>query len=381
LTLPLQINLLLNWDTPTKGAVAIFICIMPANSTRFIEAPASQTVVPPPGHIRTGTVTAIPRVLQQFGHDPKPLLRRVGLSLKSLSNPDTIVSLATIGRLLALCAEVSDCPWFGLLVGRQVPASALGVLGYTIQNASDVDTALSNLIRYRGLNDRGAFITLERDGPLARLKYSIIDLDVTGADQIYDCAIAIGCNILRGLCGDNWSPTEVMLSHARPGDRTPFDKFFRCPVRFGAVYSCLVFNRRWLEKAPPGADPMLYSQTLREARQLHHSEPADTDEILILLRTLLRGGLCKEEDVAALLGISRRTLGRKLLSAGTTFRREVEAMRFAQAKHLLADATLNTKQVAFTLSYADVSAFSHAFKRWSGMSPGQWRKSHELHPA
>jgi AraC-like DNA-binding protein len=97
--------------------------------------------------------------------------------------------------------------------------------------------------------------------------------------------------------------------------------------------------------------------------------------MLLLLRTLLRGGLCKQEEVAALLGINRRTLGRHLRSAGTTFRYELEAMRFAQARHLLADATLNTKQVAFTLSYADVSAFTHAFRRWSGMSPGQWRKS------
>ena len=323
---------------------------------------------------------AIPGVLQQFGHDPKPLLRRVGLSLKQLGNPETIVPLATIGRLLALCAEVCDCPHFGLLVGQQVPATALGVLGYTIQNASDVDTALSNLIRYRGLNDRGAFITLERDGVLARLQYSIINHNVAGADQICDCAIAIGCNILRALCGRNWSPTEVLLAHSRPGDRTPFDKFFRCQVRFGAVSSGLVFNRRWLEKSPPGADPLVYNQMLREARQLHHNEPADTDEILILLRTLLRGGLCKQKEVATLLGINRRTLGRQLLSAGTTFRSEVEAMRFSQARHLLTDATLYTKQVAFTLGYADVSAFSHAFKRWSGMSPVEWRKSQEIHP-
>lgn len=318
---------------------------------------------------------AVPKVLQQLGHDPIPVLRLVGLSRKSMSNPDTLVPFAKIGRLLSASAEVSNCPNFGLLVGQQAPASALGLLAATVQNAIDVDTALSNLIRYRGLNDRGAFITLERDGALARLQYSIINEDVIGADQMYDCAVAIGCNILRGLCGRNWNPTEVLLTHARPKDRAPFDKFFRCPVRFDAVYSGLVFNRRWLDKKPPGADPLLYRHVLGKARELHHDVPADTDELLLLLRTVLRGGLCKQEEVAALLGIHRRTLGRQLRSYGTTFRGEVEAMRFAQARHLLADATLNTKQVAFTLSYADVSAFSHAFKRWSGMSPGQWRKS------
>ena len=334
---------------------------------------ASQTVIPPPGTVRIGPVMAVPRVLQQLGHDPRPVLRRVGFSLKSLSNPDTVVPIAKVGRLLSVCAEVSSCPHFGLLVGQHVTTSALGVLGLVIQNANDVETALSNLVRYRGLNDRGAFITLERDGALARLQYSMIDDTATGADQIVDCAIAIGCNILRGLCGHNWTPTEVMLAHGRPQDRTPFHKFFRCPVRFGAVNSGILFNRRWLEKSTPGADPQLYRRMLREARQLHHDEPADTDEILLLMRTLLRGGLYKQEEIAALLGVNRRTLGRKLLSAGTTFRSEVDAMRFAQARHLLADATLNTKQVAFTLGYADVSAFSHAFKRWCGMSPGQWR--------
>ena len=335
---------------------------------------ASQAFIPPPGAVRIGAVMAVPSVLQQLGHDPRPVLRRVGFSLKSLSNPDTVVPMAKVGRLLSVCAEVSSCPHFGLLVGQQVTTSALGVLGLVIQNATDVETALSNLVRYRGLNDRGAFITLERDGPLARLQYAIVDNTATGADQMVDCAIAIGCNILRGLCGRNWTPTEIILSHSGPKDRTPFHEFFRCPVRFGTVHSGILFNRRWLEKSTPGADPMLYSRILREARQLHHNEPANADEILLLMHTLLRGGLYKQEEIATLLGVNRRTLGRRLLSAGTTFRSEVEAMRFAQARHLLADATLNTKQVAFTLGYADVSAFSHAFKRWCGMSPGQWRE-------
>jgi AraC-like DNA-binding protein len=374
-------NLLFNWDIFIDVTAPILICLMHNNPNSPSAATVSQAFVPAPGSVRIGPFMGIPKVLQQLGHDPRPVLRRVGLSLKSMSNPDMIVPFANIGRLLSACAVVSGCPYFGLLVGQQVPTSALGVLGYTIQNATDVDTALSNLIRYRGLNDRGGFITLEREGALARLQYSIIKQDITGADQMYDCAVAIGCNILRGLCGHDWTPIEVLLAHDRPEDRAPFDTFFRCPVRFNAVYSGLLFNRRWLEKAPPGADPLLYRHMLREARDLHHDEPADTHEMPLLLRALLRAGLCKQEEVAALLGINRRTLGRQLRSAGTTFRHEVEAMRFAQAKHLLADATLNTKQVAFTLSYVDVSAFSHAFKRWSGMSPGQWRKSKDRYPA
>lgn len=373
-------NLLFNWDTLIDVTASILRCFTHNNPNSPIAATVSQAIVPAPGSIRIGPFIGIPKLLRQLGYDPRPVLRRVGLSLKSMSNPDITVPLAKIGRLLSACAVVSDCPYFGLLVGQQVSATALGVLGFTIQNATNVDTALQNLIRYRGLNDRGAFVTLGRDGAMARLQYSIIEQDVMGADQLNDCAVAIGCNILRSLCGPKWTPIEVLLAHDGPADRAPFDEFFRCPVRFNAVYSGLLFNRRWLEKAPPGAEPLLYRHMLREARDLHHEEPAETHEMLLLLRALLRAGLFKQEEVAALLGINRRTLGRQLRSAGTTFRYEVEAMRFAQAKHLLADATLNTKQVAFTLSYVDVSAFTHAFKRWSGMSPGQWRKSKDRYP-
>jgi AraC-like DNA-binding protein len=334
---------------------------------------ASQTVIPPPGAVRLGPVLAVPTVLRQLGHDPRPVLRRAGFSLNSLRDPDTVVPIDKVGRLLSLCAEVTSCVHFGLLVGQHVTTSALGVMGLLIQNAADVETALSNLVRYRSLNDRGALITLERDAALARLQYSMIDYSAPGAGQMVDCAIAIGYNILRSLCGHNWAPKEITLAHGRPADSRPLHNFFRCPVRFDAVNSSILFNRHWLKKSTPDADPHLYGRILREVRQLQRDEPADADEILLLMRTLLRGGLYNQEKIAALLGVNRRTLGRKLLSAGTTFRGEVEAMRFAQAMQLLADATLNTKQIAFTLGYADVSAFSHAFKRWCDMSPGQWR--------
>jgi AraC-like DNA-binding protein len=320
---------------------------------------------------------AVPGVLQQLGHDPRPVLRRTGFSFKSLSNPDTVVPIAKVGRLLTKCMEETHCSHFGLLVGQQVTTSALGVLGMVIQNATNVETALCNLVRYRSLNDRGALIMLERAGTLARLRYTLLENTATGADQMIDCAIAIGCNILRGLCGDDWSPKEITLAHEQPMDSRPFHNFFRCPVRFKAMNSSIVFHRRWLEKSTTGADPQLYGRMLREARQLNHHDPANADEIMLLTRTLLRGGVYSQEEVAALLGVNRRTLGRKLLSAGTTFRMEVEAMRFTQATELLMDATLNNKQVAFTLGYADASAFCHAFKRWCGMTPGQWRESHE----
>jgi AraC-like DNA-binding protein len=165
----------------------------------------------------------------------------------------------------------------------------------------------------------------------------------------------------------------VLLARHRPAHRAPFERFFRCPVRFDSTCTGLLFEQRLLEHVPPGADPLLYRHLLREARELHQFGPPGTDEALLLLRTLLRRGVYGQEEVAALMGVNRRTLGRQLRSFGTTFRQEVETVRFSLAKQLLAAATLNATQIASALGYADASAFSHAFRRWSGMSPGQWR--------
>jgi AraC-like DNA-binding protein len=315
----------------------------------------------------------VPGVLREMGHDPDPVLRGIGLSTAILDNPDLVAPFETMGKLLAAGAQVSACPHFGLLVGQQVPPSALGVLGFTVQNSTNVGTALANLIRYRDINDRGAFITLDRAGTMARLQYSLVDPDMAGADQVHDCAAAIACNILRGLCGQRWTPAEVLLARHRPAHRAPFERFFRCPVRFDSTFTGLLFDQSLLEQVPQGADPLLYRHLLHEARELHQSGDSDTHEAPLLLRTLLRRGVYGQEEVAALMGLSRRTLGRQLRSFGTTFRREVETVRFSQAKRLLAEANLNATQIASALGYADASAFSHAFRRWSGMSPGQWR--------
>ena len=350
----------------------MLIGIMPGSHYSFSEASASAASAPPPGYIRIGPFMGVPAILRQLGHDPEPVLQRVGLTLETTSDPNRVAPFETMGKLLATGAEISACPHFGLLVGQHAPPGAMGVLGFTVQNSTDVGTALANLIRYRDINDRGAFITLDREETLARLQYSLADPNMAGADQIHDCAAAIACNILRGLCGQQWTPAEVLLAHHRPASRAPFERFFRCPVRFDSAHTSLLFDRRLLQQAPQGADPLLYHHLLREARELHRHEP-HTDEALLLLRALLRGGVHQQEQVAALMGCNRRTLGRQLRSAGTTFRREVEAMRFTRAKQLLAGDTLSAAQIASALGYADASAFCHAFKRWSGMSPGQWR--------
>jgi AraC-like DNA-binding protein len=95
------------------------------------------------------------------------------------------------------------------------------------------------------------------------------------------------------------------------------------------------------------------------------------------LRQLLRKMLVTQKTSIALvarqLGVHERTLNRRLRAEGTTFQRELEAIRYGTAQQLLGETAMSLAQVATALEYADASAFSRAFKRWSGVTPAQWR--------
>jgi AraC-like DNA-binding protein len=198
---------------------------------------------------------------------------------------------------------------------------------------------------------------------------------VAALDQIYDYAIAIGCSLMRDLCGPAWKPSRVMLRRERPANPAPYEKFFRCRIIFDNDWSGLEFQPRWLSVASAGADPLLYRHMLREVRELDDAARESAADLISSLRLLLCTRHFNQREAAALLGINTRTLRRHLTSAGTTFRAEVEEVRFYRAREMLERSALNVLEIAENLGYADLSAFSHAFKRWSGVSPAQWRRS------
>jgi AraC-like DNA-binding protein len=318
---------------------------------------------------------SLPALLREFSQDPATVLAAVGLNPGLIAAPDTFVPFETVDRLLGHCRDVTGCEHFGLLAGQRVNLGFLGALGFAMKSAENVATALADLARYRALHDQSALITLERDGELVSLRYLVTQPAVSAPDQVYDYAIAVGCCLLRELCGQSWKPSRVMLCLARPEKSAPYEKFFRCPVIFDNDWSGLEFHSRCLSVAPAWADPLLYRHMLREIRALDNAAQDSAADLILSLRLLLSARQCNQGEAAALLGVNARTLRRHLTSAGTTFRAELETARFNRARAMLEGSGLSALEIADNLGYADLSSFSHAFKRWSGVSPARWRRS------
>jgi AraC-like DNA-binding protein len=337
---------------------------------------ASVSVPPTEGQLRVSIFVNLPALLRELGQDPSEIVTAVGLDLDLFDDRENTVPFITMSRLLALCVERTRCEHFGLLLGERSNTSHLGLVGYLVQSSPDVASALRNLILHLHLHDRGAVPTLTVRNEVALLGYAIYQAGVVRADQIYDAAMAVASNLMTSLCGPKWRATEVLLSRASPTDPSPHRRFFRAPVRFDADQTAIVFPTSWLEHRLTGANAQLRRLLQARVDALEAKGKGDVvEQLRRVLRPLLVSGSGSEERVAQLFSIHRRTLNRRLKERGTTFRALVEETRFDIARHFLGVTRLPIVEIASALDYADASAFTRAFRRWSGTTPAAWRAS------
>jgi len=328
------------------------------------------------GIIRVGAAKEIPAVLREFGLDPERTIAEAGVDPRLLDDPDNIIPFATLGHLISVCVARTRCLHFGLLLGQRGDASSLGVVGLLLRQARDVGSALRDLVKYLHLHDRGAVSNLTVDHGTALLSYAIYQPRAESTDQIADGAMAIGCNLMRGLCGLDWTPREVLLPHRKPADVAPFRHFFQAPIRFDAEEAALVFSTECLSRPLPDADPDLHRLLrahLHDLDKVHGGELPD--QMRRLMRTLLLHHQCSADGMAKLFSIHRRTLNRRLRLQGTGFHTLVEEARYQIARQLMSDMRIPLAQVAAALDYSEPSSFTRAFRRWSGMSPTEWRSA------
>jgi AraC-like DNA-binding protein len=322
---------------------------------------------------RVGGLVEVPGLLRAFGVQPAEVLSHVGLSTDALDHMDNRIAFATADALLGECVARTGCPHFGVLIGSRWGLAQFGALGELMRHSPTVGEALRSLAIYQRLNsDVGAVFVLEHEGTLS-VGYALYRQPVRHPDQIYDVAMAITCNLLRELCGARWTASEVMFSRAAPLDQTPYRQHFRAPLRFDREHSAVRFAAHWQEQPIRGADP-------ERRRALSAAfEATDSGQLILqlhrALRLLLLTGTSSGDALAQTLSMHRRTLNRRLRAQGTTFQKVLDEVRFEVARHLLEHTRSPIEEVAAALCYADVSAFMHAFRRWTGTTPAQWRKA------
>jgi len=313
-------------------------------------------------------------LVRNLGCDPDPIFTSAGFDTAQFTDPDFEIPFVQGSKLLAHCVTATGCGHLGLLLGKQAAPSSLGVTGFMLRTASNVGNALHGLVSHLDLHDRGAVISLVSDDRGTHLSYVIHLTGVEATDQIYDMSMTITCKIMRSLCGTDWNPAQVLLSRRPPQNQVPYKRFFRAPLRFNADQSTLTFQTRWLDHPLESSDPLLHRHLEKEANELHARQDVSlVNEVRLLLRLSLKTQKSTLKDIAGQIGIHERKLNRRLREEGTSFRRELENTRYELARQLLVDTRIPLSDISISLNYADPTAFSRAFKQWSGLTPAEWR--------
>ncbi len=312
----------------------------------------------------------------RWGVDRADLLRAAKIDETQLRDPDARIPLHAIARLWQAAALRVPDPTFGLRLGADVRARELGLVGYTMAFSGTVGAALTRLSRYDSIVSESLVVHLDpgAEGTWVRI-------DVQPALQAFrpaaDARLASLLSVCREIAAAPITPLTVHLPYRRPADVKEYEKFFRAPLEFGALATALLLGKDDLARPVSSSDEVLTGYLDHLAQQLLTTlgiEHTIRDRVRRLLWSSLSDGVPDLNDVARQLGMSARTLQRRLRDEGTTFAMVLTEFRQDMARPLLREGRLAVSEVAFLLGYEDPSSFQRAFRRWSGYSPRAFRR-------
>jgi AraC-like DNA-binding protein len=333
-------------------------------------------VFPEHGGARVAAYRHLPKVLAGFGVDFRSVLDAVGLPADVLDNPDTIVPYPDLGRLLQVSEQTSNCDCISLLLARHVRLSDMGLAGLIASCGETVGEGLHNFSRYFTLQNNAATISVIRSSGYTRLVYAIAEPDMTDTGQLQLGAVTIAFNILQELCGHGWRPAVVTVASRAPLNLRLCQQFFRAPLRFDCDESAVVFESHWLDRPLPLLDPLARQQIEAAVKSRQAEILADfPSAVRRALRKQLLTGPCSIDAVATQFSMHRRTLDRRLQQHGVHYRDLLDAVRHQAACELLRDTELQVQQIAESLRYSSAANFSTAFRRWTGLSPMDFRRN------
>lgn len=319
--------------------------------------------------------------LARQGIEPAELLAHVQLTPAILGQRDQRIAASAYLELLAQGIRLTGDTRLGLHLGEAVRPGYYGVLGYLLMSCATLADALHRQARYAALVGNLGRVDLadepERPGHEPLVVHSWEPLLPQQREQVAEESLAGWVTFGRWISGLDIPPTEVRFQHPAPADLSEYQRIFRCPVLFGQADNALVFPRRLLATPLGQADAQVRQMLDAYADRLL-GEINRGNSVLDRARVVLAGQLSEQgpdlERLAEALALSPRTLQRRLREAGLSFSQLVDETRQQLVLHYLRDPTLELADIAFFVGFSEPGSLARAFRRWTGQSPGEYRR-------
>jgi len=315
-------------------------------------------------------------LLESYEVDPLPLFQQAHLEPALIKDMSARISQSTLDNLWFSVARAIDDPCFGLKLGKFWHPSYMHALGYSWLASSSLRTALQRLVRFIHIVNQGVIFELTEKDELVSVDW-INPSPVAGDGWRADGVMSILTRMCRANYGENLDPAAIYFKHSEPARAGDYFEYFRCPVLFDSKVDRLVLPKHVADKQLPSANPLM--------AQIHDNEMtkylAKLNAKDIVQRTkatiieILPDGGALDANAAESLHMSSRSLQRKLAETGTTYKKLLTEVRRELALKYILNRQLTLTELSYQLGFSQVSAFSRAFKQWTGQSPRTYRQS------
>jgi len=343
-------------------------------NTRIISTRLKAELVPrDPTTIGSYTLI-IARALEEVGISSSEVFARAGVDPSRWHDPLQRIRAVTVRRIYEVAFEFTRDPCFGLEVSRHFRLTMLHALGHSLLASTtlrDFCTRLSRCFRFVA---QGFTLTMVESGDEARLICSDFAAAVPEESEDVICGLVV--RSMAELSDGLFRPQRVELRRIAPaGAENRYEAFYGCPIVFEARDMAIVFARGLLDvPLATGSEELAQHNDRVVSAYLEKLDRADFENrVRLLVIEALPSGRVTKAAIAGRLGMSARTLQTRLAERESTFEALINDTRRRLAYAYLEDPALSISEIAYLVGFAEISNFSRAFQRWTGMSPTQHR--------
>ena len=320
-------------------------------------------------------VKGIAETLEAAGLGIHALFEEAGLDLTSLTDPDARFPTEKVSILWELAMTRSGNPAIGLAGSSVAKPAVFDVVAYAMMSSPNLLGILERAVRYVDVLSDAATLTLADDHEGRRLILELFGGKHPVPRQRFEFDLMTLLSFFRWVTNRDLRPPALELRFPPPADLRPYQDAFQCPLRFNAPVNALLFARADVTLPLPTAHAELAEVHERIAcEHLHLLDPAQTcHRVRAVIIRHLPDGEPRRPKIAAILGMSERTLHRRLAAEGTSFQRLLDDTRRELAQHHLGQREVSLADAAYLLGFSDQSSFFRAARRWFGTSPRHYR--------
>ena len=306
------------------------------------------------------------------------LLREAGIDPSLVGSSDAFLTADQFSALLGALREASDDEAFGIHYGENTNYRSGSVVVELVYSARTLRDALRELVKYKELVVPHARITLFLEEGQAVITYASGNVNLKENQTTYnEIILSRIVSICRWVTGENFPLTEVRFHHSEPVYLHEYERFFDCPLAFNYPENQIIFDKAILDRPLASSLPAYHhhigEKAAEQLEKLVSSYKVTRKVVDYIEHHMGKSGI-GIEDVARSLNMTPRTLQRKLKLENTSFVELRDRLRREKAQAYLLHSDISIGSLAILLGFSDVSTFYHAFKRWKGISPGEFRK-------